>query len=89
AVDLNNVAGDKTPAGRLKTGIMFLFAGHITAGDFLLPQYQDEVMQILPEAYLPGIMRRINQLDSEMKTKIYDELHNVKGIDFIFEALDT
>lgn len=34
AVDLNNVAGDKTPAGRLKTGIMFLFAGHITAGDF-------------------------------------------------------
>lgn len=46
-------------------------------------------MQILPEAYLPGIMRRINQLDSEMKTKIYDELHNVKGIDFIFEALDT
>ncbi|WP_039031258.1 conjugal transfer protein [Leclercia adecarboxylata] len=89
AVDLNNVVGDKTPAGRLKTGIMFLFAGHITAGDFTLPQYQDEVLKTIPEAYIPGIMRRINQLDSEMKTKIYDELHNVRGIDFIFEALDT
>lgn len=89
AVDLNNVAGDKTPAGRLKTGIMYLFAGHITAGDFILPQYTDEVMATLPEAYHPGILRRINQLDSEMKTKIYDELHNAKGIDFIFESLDT
>lgn len=88
-VDLNNVAGDKTPAGRLKTGIMFLFAGHITAGDFTLPQYRDEVLKTLPDTYHPGILRRINQLDSEMKTKIYDELHNAKGIDFIFEALDT
>lgn len=89
AVDLNNVAGDKTPAGRLKTGIMFLFAGHITAGDFTLPQYQEEVLKNLPDAYHAGIIRRIRQLDSEMKTKIYDELHNAKGIDFIFEALDT
>ncbi|NWJ78833.1 ATP-binding protein [Enterobacter sp. SECR19-1250] len=88
-VDLNNVAGDKTPAGRLKTGIMYLFAGHITAGDFILPQYREEVMKVLPEAYHAGILRRINQLDSEMKTKIYDELHNAKGIDFIFESLDT
>lgn len=89
AVDLNNVAGDKTPAGRLKTGIMFLFAGHITAGDFTLPQHEEEVLKTLPVAYHPGILRRIRQLDSEMKTKIYDELHNVKGIDFIFESLDT
>ncbi|MBG0875132.1 ATP-binding protein, partial [Burkholderia sp. 9777_1386] len=40
AVDLNLVAGDATPAGRLKTGIMYLFAGQITSGDFILPQYQ-------------------------------------------------
>lgn len=89
SVDLNNVAGDKTPAGRLKTGIMYLFAGHITAGDFTLPQYRDEVLKVLPVAYHAGILRRINQLDSEMKTKIYDELHNAKGIDFIWDALDT
>ena len=89
AVDLNNVAGDNTKAGRLKTGIMFMFAGQITAGDFTLPQYRDEVMRTLPAAYHASIERRINQLDSEMKTRIYDELHNVKGIDFIFDALDT
>lgn len=40
AVDLNNVAGDKTPAGRLKTGIMYLLAGQIAGGDFTLPQYR-------------------------------------------------
>ncbi len=73
AVDLNNVAGDKTKAGRLKTGIMFMFAGQITAGDFVLPQFRDEVMRALPAAYHASIERRINQLDSEMKTKIYDE----------------
>lgn len=89
AVDLNNVAGDATPAGRLKTGIMYLFAGHITAGDFALPQYRDEVLKNLPNVYHPDILRRINQLDSEMKTKIYDELHNARGINFIYEALDT
>lgn len=35
------------------------------------------------------IFRRIEQLDQEVKTKVYDELHNAKGINFIWEATDT
>ncbi|MGJ3289477.1 ATP-binding protein [Klebsiella sp. PL-2018] len=89
AVDLNNVAGDKTPAGRLRTGIMYLIAGQIAGGDFLLPQYQDEVFDALPKAYHAGALRRITQLDQEIKTKVYEELHNARGIDFIWDALDT
>lgn len=89
AVDLNNVAGDKTAAGRLKTGIMYLFAGQITSGDFVLPQFREEVLKSLPPMYHNVMQRRIDQLDQEMKTKVYDELHNARGITFIFDALDT
>ncbi|HCO9409025.1 TPA: hypothetical protein OCC30_004428 [Escherichia coli] len=89
AVDLNNVAGDKTPAGRLKTGIMYLLAGQIAGGDFTLPQYRDEVLKQLPREYHEIALKRINQLDQEVKTKVYDELHNARGIDFIWENLDT
>ncbi|EEB7409406.1 ATP-binding protein [Salmonella enterica] len=89
AVDLNNVAGDKTPAGRLKTGIMYLLAGQIAGGDFILPQYQDEIRKNLPPAFHQVAFSRINQLDQEVKTKVYDELHNARGIDFIWDALDT
>jgi len=89
AVDLNLVAGDATPAGRLKTGIMYLFAGQITSGDFILPQYQEEVKKVLAPAYWPAMQERIRQLDQEIKTKLYDELHNVRGIDFILQALET
>ncbi|EOT6329677.1 ATP-binding protein, partial [Shigella sonnei] len=89
AVDLNNVAGDKTPAGRLRTGIMYLLAGQIAGGDFVLPQYQEEIRKNLDPRYHEVIFRRIEQLDQEVKTKVYDELHNAKGINFIWEALDT
>lgn len=89
AVDLNRVAGDSSPAGRLKTGIMYLFAGQIAAGDFVLPQYQDEVMHVLPVAYQAQMRERIEQLDQEVKTKVYDELHNARGIDFVMQALET
>ncbi|MFA9330814.1 hypothetical protein V3G70_30240, partial [Escherichia coli] len=65
AVDLNLVAGDSSAAGRLKTGIMYLFAGQITSGDFILPQYQDEVKKALAPAYWPAMQKRIRQLDQE------------------------
>lgn len=89
AVDLNRVAGDSSPAGRLKTGIMYLFAGQIAAGDFLLPQYQDEIERVLPAAYQAMMQERVDQLDQEIKTKLYDELHNAKGISFIMQSLET
>ncbi|EMQ5116615.1 hypothetical protein WG878_005236, partial [Escherichia coli] len=75
--------------GRLRTGIMYLLAGQIAGGDFVLPQYQEEIRKNLDPRYHEVIFRRIEQLDQEVKTKVYDELHNAKGINFIWEALDT
>lgn len=89
AIDLNNVVGDKTKAGQLRTGIMYLFAGQISGGDFVLPQYRDEVMRTVAPMYQAIHQKRLDQLDQEVKTKLYDELHNARDIPFIFEGLET
>ncbi len=64
---------------------MYLLAGQIAGGDFTLPQYRDEVLKQLPREYHEIALKRINQLDQEVKTKVYDELHNARGIDFIWK----
>jgi hypothetical protein len=51
AIDLNNVVGDKSAEGQLRTGIMYLFAGQISGGDFILPQYRKELMEAVPDMY--------------------------------------
>ena len=81
-VDIQYVAGDKSPAGYLQTGMMYLFAGHIAGGDFVLPQYQDELFPELHERWHAIHRARVQQLDEEVKTKQYDELHNAKGVPF-------
>lgn len=88
-VDIQYVAGDKSPAGYLQTGMMYLFAGHIAGGDFVLPQYQDELFPELHERWHAIHRARVQQLDEEVKTKQYDELHNAKGVPFIFPMLET
>ncbi|MDR8439470.1 hypothetical protein FPK61_24345, partial [Acinetobacter baumannii] len=76
AIDLNNVVGDKSAEGQLRTGIMYLFAGQVSGGDFILPQYRKELMAAVPEMYRPMHMEKLDQLDQEVKSKYYDELHN-------------
>ncbi|HBH6890074.1 TPA: ATP-binding protein [Serratia marcescens] len=88
-VDIQYVAGDKSKAGYLQTGMMYLFAGHIAGGDFVLPQYQDELFPRLDERWHSLHRARVQQLDEEVKTKQYDELHNAKGVPFIFPMLET
>jgi intracellular multiplication protein IcmB len=89
AIDLNNVMGDDTNAGHLKTGIMFLFAGQIAGGDFVLPQYKDALLDAVDPRYHPLHLDRLEQLDQEVKTKVYDELHNAAKVPFIFPMLET
>lgn len=89
AIDLNNVMGDDSNAGHLKTGIMFMFAGHVAGGDFVLPQYRDELFQAVSTLYHPLHHERLEQLDQEVKTKVYDELHNAAKVPFIFPMLET
>lgn len=88
-VDIQYVTGDKSPAGYLQTGMMYLFAGHIAGGDFVLPQFQDELFPALHTRWHEIHRARIQQLDEEVKTKQYDELHNAKGVPFIFPMLET
>ncbi|NWB63530.1 ATP-binding protein [Pseudomonas sp. F1002] len=89
AIDLNNVMGDDSNAGHLKTGIMFLFAGEVAGGHFVLPQYKDDLMKAVKPLYHALHRDRLEQLDQEVKTKVYDELHNVSKISFIFSKLET
>ncbi len=89
AIDLNNVMGDDTNSGHLKTGIMFLFAGQVAGGDFVLPQYRDELLEAVPMTYHLLHKDRLEQLDQEVKTKVYDELHNARQVPFIFPMLET
>lgn len=89
AIDLNNVVGDKSAEGQLRTGIMYLFAGQVSGGDFILPQYRKELMAAVPEMYRPMHMEKLDQLDQEVKSKYYDELHNASDVPFIFPMLET
>jgi intracellular multiplication protein IcmB len=89
AIDLNNVMGGDSKAGHLKTGLMFLFAGEVAGGHFILPQYRDELLQAVLPLYHPLHNERLEQLDQEVKTKVYDELHNVAKVSFIFPMLET
>lgn len=89
AIDLNNVMGDGSNSGHLKTGIMFLFAGQVAGGDFVLPQYKDFLLDAVPKLYHPLHKARLEQLDQEVKTKLYDELHNARHVPFIFPMLET
>lgn len=88
-VDIQYVAGNKSKAGHLQTGIMYLFAGHIAGGDFVLPQYQDELFISLHKRWHALHAARVEQLDQEVKTRQYDEVHNAKEAPFIFPMLET
>lgn len=89
-VDVNNVAGDDSLEGKIRTGIMYQFARHLAgANDFYLPQYQDELYRLLDPRYVPLHQQRIEQLDQEVKLIFMDELHNIKGIPTLWAALQT
>lgn len=89
AIDLNNVMGDDSKSGHLKTGIMFLFAGQVAGGAFILPQYKDDLFSKVDPRYHRLHAERLEQLDQEIKTMVYDELHNVAKVPFIFPLLET
>ncbi|PHM37633.1 hypothetical protein Xmau_03851 [Xenorhabdus mauleonii] len=89
-VDVNNVAGDDSPEGKIRTGIMYQFARHLAgANDFYLPQVQNELYSKLAPRYVALHRKRIEQLDQESKLIFMDELHNIKGIETLWAALQT
>ncbi|MEB8059269.1 ATP-binding protein [Pseudomonas fulva] len=89
AIDINNVLGDDSNSGHLKTGIMYLFAGQVAGGHFVLPQYKDELRSAVDPLFHKLHWERLEQLDQEVKTKVYDELHNASKAKFIFPMMET
>jgi intracellular multiplication protein IcmB len=68
---------------------MFLFAGEVGGGHFVLPQYKDALYSAVAPMYHALHHDRLEQLDQEVKTKLYDELHNAAKVPFIFPMLET
>ncbi|NIH15992.1 MAG: hypothetical protein G5700_05055 [Serratia symbiotica] len=87
-VDLQYVVGKETRVCDLKTGIMFLFAGHISGGDFVLSQFAGELFAGLHPRWHAMHRARVKQLDQEVNTRVYDELHNARHVPFIFPMLE-
>lgn len=89
-LDMQNVLGDQiTPAGKLKSGIMYMFARQMAVRNYYLPQSAETFIPKLPEQYRSYHERRIQELSEEVKHTFYDECHNFKGISFIENALNT
>ncbi|MDN6447984.1 MAG: hypothetical protein L0K39_00720 [Enterobacterales bacterium] len=57
--------------------------------DFYLPQIQDELYANLDPRYIPLHRKRIEQLDQETKLIFIDEMHNIKGVQVLWDALQT
>nr|UZP82576.1 hypothetical protein pSH11sh418-1_00003 [Shigella sonnei] len=47
------------------------------------------MLKQLPREYHEIALKRINQLDQEVKTKVYDELHNARALTSSGKNLDT
>ncbi|MEZ0585566.1 conjugal transfer protein [Erwinia sp. STN24] len=89
-LDMQNVLGDnKTPSGKLKSGIMYLFARQMAVRNYYLPQSAETFLSQLPKQYVSYHQSRINELAEEVKHTFYDECHNFAGISFIQDALNT
>lgn len=89
-LDMQNVLGDQvTPAGKLKSGIMYMFARQMAVRNYYLPQSAETFIPKLPQQYRSYHERRIQELSEEVKHTFYDECHNFKGITFIENALNT
>lgn len=77
SIDLNDVIGAKTPEGKLRTAIMYMFARQLAAKNYFL---RDEVLlPVIPPMYHAYHLRRIADVQDEQKTIAYDEVHNTAG----------
>lgn len=89
-LDMQNVLGDNvTPAGKLRSGIMYMFARQMAVRNYYLPQSRETFIPSLQEQYRSYHEKRIDELAEEVKHTFYDECHNFAGIDFVQNALNT
>lgn len=83
SIDLNDVIGQQTPDGRLRTTIMYLFARQLAAKNYFLKE--ENIIPVSPEIYHSYHRQRVANIEGEKKVIAYDETHNAKGIE-VFSA---
>lgn len=84
-IDLNDVLGGKTPEGRLKSALMYMFAFQLAARDYFLhPDLMRSVVRPLYEGYHD---KRIADCQDETKIVEMDEFHNTGGLGGIVETV--
>ncbi len=77
SIDLNDVIGSRSPEGSLRTAIMYMFARQLAAKNYFL---RDEVLlPVIPELYREYHLKRIADVQDEIKVMAYDETHNANG----------
>ncbi len=77
SIDLNDVIGNKTPEGQLRTAIMYMFARQMAAKNYFLRE--EVVLPVIPRMYEQYHLKRIADVQDEQKTIAYDEVHNTGG----------
>lgn len=85
-IDLGHVIGDKTPAGCLRTALMFMFARQLAAKNYFLRE--QDVLPVVPALYKDYHRARVADVGDEQKTIAYDELHNAGGYKPFMETLE-
>jgi len=78
-IDLNDVKGHGE-SGAKQTALMYAFAQQSAARNYYL---HHDLLEICPEGYRDYHKARIDEVQSEIKSIIYDEFHNTKGIEGI------
>lgn len=85
AINLNNVIGNKSPQGELRTAIMYMFGRFMAARNYFLRK--DSLLPVLPPLYHEYHLSRIADVKEDIKSIVYDETHNAGGYKPFIETL--
>jgi len=77
SVDLNDVIGSRSPEGSGRTAIMYMFARQLAARNYFLRE--EVLLPVIPELYREYHLKRIADVQDEIKVMAYDETHNANG----------
>ncbi|MBU2708734.1 hypothetical protein KCM76_22265 [Zooshikella marina] len=85
SLDIQNVMGDETPEGKLRTAVVYMFGRQLAAKNFFINE--DNFLPLVSNRYLEYHKKRVQDIQNEMKIMAYDEFHNTGGQEEIVNAL--
>lgn len=79
AIDIRPVLGDKTPDGRVRSALMYMFARQLIFAQFFIDE--DTIFDGTLPLYHAYQTQRLADLKDEIKFMRYDEVHNMKELE--------